>query len=40
MDPRQPADRAGEVPKYSELVTGEVAGLRVGVLREGLEGCV
>lgn len=28
------------MPKYSELVTGEVAGLRVGVLKEGLEGCV
>ena len=39
-DPRQPADKARDVPKYSELVTGEVAGLRVGVLKEGLEGCV
>lgn len=38
MDPRQPADAAKEVPRYSELATGNVKGLRIGVLVEGLEG--
>ncbi len=39
MDPRQPADKAGgAVPTYSELATGDVGGLRIGVLAEGLEG--
>lgn len=39
-DARQPPNLASlPVPRYSELATGEVGGLRVGVLREGLENC-
>jgi amidase len=39
-DARQPPNLASlPVPRYSALATGEVSGVRVGVLREGLENC-
>lgn len=39
LDARQDPQMPATLPKYSELVTGEVKGLKVGVLQEGLEGC-
>ncbi len=39
-DARQPPTLASlPLPRYSMLATGEVSGVRVGVLREGLENC-
>jgi len=39
-DARQPPTLASlSLPRYSVLATGEVSGVRVGVLREGLENC-
>lgn len=39
MDPRQqPADCPTAAPRYSELATGDVTGLRIGLLTEGMEG--
>lgn len=37
-DARQPLDMA-PVPQYSGLATGEVSGMRIGLLLEGLENC-